>query len=78
MDLIKYLRWLTRSENSRNQKTKGYFLYYSKPRKLYRLRWRLCLENKKEKNKFFKTREEAQEFADNYNFPLAKNYNVEF
>jgi hypothetical protein len=71
------LRWVTRSENSRNVKAKGYSISKQKRGiKKYRLEWKLLNEPKK--TKVFLTKEEAQEFADNYNFPLAKNYNVEF
>jgi len=72
------LRWLTKSENSRNVKTKGYAICKCNDnrKKPYQVQWKLL--NGTRKSKAFLTREEAQEFADNYNFPLAKNYNVEF
>lgn len=70
------LRWATISENGRNVKAKGYGLYKTKQKKPYRVQWKLL--NGRNKSKFFLTREEAEEFAEHYDFPMCKNYNVQF
>jgi len=73
---INNLRWVTKSENSRNRKTKGYCIYKINRKNPYRVQWPLL--NNKYKSKSFLTRQLAEEFADNYDFPMCKNYNVEF
>jgi len=72
------LRWATKSENCRNRKTKGYCITKCKikRKKTYRIDWPLL--NGKTKSKYFLTKELAQTYADSYDFPLAKNYNVVF
>jgi len=70
------LRWVTHSENNRNVKAKGYCIYKINRKKAYQVQWRLL--NGTRKAKSFLTKELAQEFADNYDFPMAKNYNIEF
>ncbi len=77
---INNLRWLTKSENNANRKTNGYSLYYTNRRciKHFILEYPLDSTRQRVKRKSFLTKELAQEYADNFNFPLAKNYNVEF
>ena len=72
------LRWVNESENGKNTKAKGYTIYKDKycKKNPYKLKW--YLQNGKTKSKFFKTKVEAQTFADVYEFPCAKNYNIQF
>jgi len=72
------LRWATKSENCRNVKAKGYSIskINDNRKKAHAVFWQLG--NGHSRSKGFLTKEEAQDFADNYDFPLAKNYNIVF
>ena len=72
---LKNLDWATYSENSLNYRSQGYTLKYDESIEKWRVSWPY-LENEKRKYHIlhYNTKTLAQEFCNNYEFPLAKNY----
>ena len=74
---LKNLRWATHSENQLNKIGKGYSIYkinsFKHRNKPWKCMWYIDLNRCKNKSKYFKTKELAQEYANSRNFPLQRD-----